>query len=161
MDMLNRLWTYYYILYYFQMLLFLSMTYNGYHVIHNWLPHSGYHISFPRASLDIDASYGSEDSSANDISREPRSASDIGPFSDTSAELESSDFDSLVAKFNMVVRALVEAAKTVERRAGEEKSRWPCFCFSLKYLYAHMYCVCSRISTIFAYILRGCWQIGD
>lgn len=77
-----------------------------------------------QADEDLDDSYDSEEYHSGDAHEKPRThGSDANPFAATNGETPMTEFESFVTKFNSVVRALVDAAKAVERRAGEEKSQ--------------------------------------
>ncbi|BFZ14706.1 hypothetical protein BsWGS_17744 [Bradybaena similaris] len=76
-----------------------------------------------RQDEDLDDSFDSEDYHNSDLPDKPRPGHSSNPFSAINGESEYTDFESFVAKFNAVVRALVDAAKAVERRAGEEKNQ--------------------------------------
>ncbi|KAH9499533.1 hypothetical protein Btru_078075 [Bulinus truncatus] len=70
----------------------------------------------------IDDSYDSDDYQSGDAADKPRPGSNTNPFSAVGPESAITELESFVVKFNTVVRALVDAAKSVERRAGEEKN---------------------------------------
>ncbi|KAH9499532.1 hypothetical protein Btru_078073 [Bulinus truncatus] len=72
---------------------------------------------------DIDDSYDSDDYQSGDAADKPRPGSNTNPFSAVGPESAITELESFVVKFNAVVRALVDAAKSVERRAGEEKNQ--------------------------------------
>ncbi|XP_059153249.1 uncharacterized protein LOC131939008 isoform X2 [Physella acuta] len=76
-----------------------------------------------QADEDLDDSYDSDEYHSSDAPDKPRPGSNGNPFASMNGESAMSEFESFVTKFNSVVRALVDAAKAVERRAAEEKDQ--------------------------------------
>ncbi|XP_005097721.2 uncharacterized protein LOC101858626 [Aplysia californica] len=76
-----------------------------------------------RPDDDLDESYDSSDEYHSGESAKMRQAAPPGnPFTADNGDTPYADFESFVVKFNTVVRALVDTAKSMERRIGDEKN---------------------------------------
>ena len=76
----------------------------------------------PTYPPDLDDSYSSsEDYHSSDGAKLGVPPPSINPFT-TNGDGNFTDFEAFVAKFNVLVQALVDSAKSMERRIGDEKS---------------------------------------